>query len=447
MNAPTDNILTYMDQGSFLGLRALGRGPVIQYIWIYENGVDLDGLRRFHRNLQHTLVARLIERSPLPFGRPRWVSYSGPPNLDIAVTLRGREEVWDWVDERSFVAIDPELGPPWHLGVQPLVGGGAAVALAISHTTGDAVAGVQAIADAVNGVHRDFGFPPAGKRSRGQALREDLAVAARSAMKIPAAITAGVRVAREQPDDLSTSARAASPASSGGTGQRMVVPRVYGCVRADVWDDRARALGGTRNVLFAGLSARLGYRLGRPDDDGRIVLAVPVSERTDGDTRANPLNSITVLADPSQVTEDLTELRSALKQALVQLAETGNALLAPQALIPFTPKIVVRRLENLVLKVGKPVGCTNLGDLPAEANRPDGTDADFFGTRGGEAGVTAATLERLGGHLLVSAASLRGKVWFSVASWEPGRSNTKAALAEVVGAALDDFCLPATLEC
>ncbi|OYN76046.1 hypothetical protein [Mycolicibacterium sphagni] len=448
MSTPIDNTLAYMDQGSFLGLRALGRGPVIQYIWIYENGVDLEGLRRFQRNLQHTLLARLIERSPLPFGRHRWVSYDGPADLDIAVALRSRDDVWDWVDQKSFVAIDPELGPPWHLGVQPLIGGGAAVSLAVSHTTGDAVAGMLAIADAVNSTRRNYGFPPPGARSRGQAVRQDLVVTARSALKIPAAIAGGMRLARDQQDDLSTSARSASPASSpaaGGT--RLVVPRVYGYVEAQDWDERARALGGTRNVLFAGFSARLGYRLGRADDEGRIALSIPVSERTDDDIRANPLNSITVLANPDEATGDLAGLRAALKQALVELAESGNALLAPLALIPFTPKMAVRRLENLVLKVGKPVGCTNIGEMPPEVNRPDGTDADFFGTRGGEAGVTAATLERLGGHLLVSAASLRDKVWFSVASWEPGGSNTKAALAGVVRAVLDDFDLSATIEC
>ncbi len=448
MGIPFDNTLAYMDQGSFLGLRALGRGPVIQYIWIYEEGVDFDGLRRFHRNLQHTLIARLIERSPFPFGRHRWVSCNLPADLDVAVTQRRRDEVWDWVDERSFLAIDPEVGPPWHLGVQPLIGGGAAVSLALSHSTGDAVAGMQAIVDAVTGTRRDFGFPPARARSRGQALRQDAVVTARSAAQIPAALAAAVRVGRQQSDDLSASARAVPAASSPAERARpLVVPRVYGWVDSTEWDERARALGGTPNVLFAGFSVRLGYRLGRVGDDGRATLSVPVSERTDGDTRANPLNSITLHADPSQVVGDLSQLRSAMKRALVELGTDGNALLAPLALIPFTPKIVVRRLENLILKVGKPIGCSNIGDMPAEANRPDGTDADFFGIRGGEAGVTAQTLERLGGHLLVSGASLHNRVWFSVASWEPGESNSKAALADVVSAALADFGLASTLEC
>ncbi|MGJ6126752.1 hypothetical protein QN239_29655 [Mycolicibacterium sp. Y3] len=436
-----------MDQASFLALRALGRGPVIQYVWIYEHGVDLNGLRRFHRNLHHTLLGRLIERSPLPFGRHRWVSYAPETaSLDIAVAERSRAEVWDWVDERSFVPVDPEFGPPWHLGVQPLTGGGAAVCLAISHTTADAVAGIRSIVSSVQGVRGDFGFPSAAARGRWRALREDIGVTVRSVREIPAAVTAGARLAREQQEELSASVKAALPAQEASRGGPVVVPRVYGAIDARVWDDRATSLGATRNVLVAALATRIGDRLGRTDQHGRVLLSIPVSERTEGDTRANPLNAITVHADPSQVCEDLTDLRAAMKAALVELGESRETILAPLAMLPFTPRAVARRLENLVLKVGKPVGCSNVGEVPDAANRPDGTDADFFGIRGGEAGVTAATLERLGGHLLVSVVSLRGKIWFSVASWESHALNTKDALLTLVRAALDDLDLTAVLE-
>ena len=57
---PVDNTLAYIDQGSFLALRALGRGPLIQFTWIYDRAVDLDGLRRFHANLGFGLLGRRI---------------------------------------------------------------------------------------------------------------------------------------------------------------------------------------------------------------------------------------------------------------------------------------------------------------------------------------------------------------------------------------------------
>jgi diacylglycerol O-acyltransferase / wax synthase len=440
------NTLAYLDQGSFVGLRALGRGPVVQYVWIYERDVDLDGLRRFHRNLGHTLLGRLIERSPLPFGRHRWVSDDGPTDLDVSVALRRRDQVWDWVDERALLAVDPELGPAWHLGVQPFADGGAAVSLVVSHTTADATAGFLSIVDAVTGVQRDFGFPPAGSRSIGRALREDIAVSARSAREIPAAVAESVRVAREQKNDVTSVARAAPPMRGPASAQPVVISRVYGSVDIPQWDERAGALGGTRNVLFAALAARIGCRLGRIDQDGRVTLSIPVSERVEGDTRANPLNSITVEVDPDRLADDLTGLRAAMKAELVALGQRRDTALAPTALVPFGPQVLARRLENFILKVGKPVGCSNVGEVPEAANRPDGTDADFFWMRGGEAGHTTASLQRLGGHLLVSAAVLRGKLWFAVASWEAEGANTRAAIAEVVLGALGDLGLSGRLE-
>ena len=65
------------------GPRALGRGPLAQYGWIYEHPVDLDAVRRFHHNLGHGLLGRRVERSPLPFARDRWVTWRGPADIDL----------------------------------------------------------------------------------------------------------------------------------------------------------------------------------------------------------------------------------------------------------------------------------------------------------------------------------------------------------------------------
>lgn len=441
MNSTTGNTLAYIDQASFLALRALGRGPVVQYVWIYDRDVDFDALHRFHANLHHTLIGRLIERSPLPFGRHRWVTAPASDRLDIAASEVHRDEMWDWVEQRTFIPVDPELGPPWHLGVQPLIGGGAAVCLVVSHTTADASAGIQSIVAAVDGAGADGSFPPAAERRRLRALREDLSVTVRSAREVPAAIAAGIRTAREQSEDLSASAKAALPARSDSDGGPVVVPRIYGVVDARLWDDCAMSRGGTRNVLFMALATRIGFRLGRVDAEGKVLLSIPVSERTEGDTRANPLNAIAVHADPDEVCGELAPLRTTIKQALVDLDDSRESLLAALAMTPFVPRALARRLENLVLQVGKPVGCSNIGEVPGAANRPDGTDADFFWVRGGEPGLTAAALGRLGGHLLVSAVTVGGKVAVCVASWESPSQNSKNELRDAVRAALADFGL------
>jgi hypothetical protein len=98
-----DSTLDYLDQGSFLGLRALRRGPVIQYVWIYERSVDMDGLRRFQRNLSGGLLGRVLERSVVPLGRHHWVQWGDAHGIDISAVERRRDELWDYVEERGNV--------------------------------------------------------------------------------------------------------------------------------------------------------------------------------------------------------------------------------------------------------------------------------------------------------------------------------------------------------
>ena len=55
----------------------------------------------------------------------------------------------------------------------------------------------------------------------------------------------------------------------------------------DDWDARAKALGGTSNTLAAGLTAKLGERMGRRRaGDGAVTVQLLMSERTERDTRA-----------------------------------------------------------------------------------------------------------------------------------------------------------------
>ena len=137
VDKPGDNRLAHVDQASFLALRAV-HGALIQVTWIYDRAVNVDGLRRFHRNLECGLLGRRIERSPLPFARDRWVLPPASEDIDIAATPRRRADVSAWVDERARLPIDPEWGPGWHLGVLPIEDGGAAVSLVVSHTVVDA---------------------------------------------------------------------------------------------------------------------------------------------------------------------------------------------------------------------------------------------------------------------------------------------------------------------
>lgn len=442
-----DNTLDYMDQASFLGLRALGRGPQIQFTWIYDHPVDLDSLQRFQRNLGHGLLGRRVERSPLPFGRHRWVVYPGPAELEIAATARGRDEIPEWIDEQIQIRLDPEAGPPWRLAVQPLTGGGAAVTLVVSHTICDGLGICLAIAEAAKGVTHDFGYPQPGSRSRKQARREDLRAFLREIPKFGKAAVAGIRVAAKNNKEQGSpsAATAAVAVRRSGTGP-LRVPMVVAYVNESLWDERAKTLGGSSNSLVAGIGARLGARAGRVDRQGMVKLTIPVSERVEGDTRGNALNVITLTVDPVTVTDSLAELRAGMKRELVALGDSRNDLLAPLPLTPLIPARIAARLEGLALGAGAPIGSSNGGQYDPYVNRPDGTDADFIFARQIDSGITADVLDGLGGLLFVASGTVHGQVYLTVTAWKAGHENSRQQLEDDVRNTLDEFGLSAIVE-
>jgi len=444
-HAAGDNTLDYMDQASFLGLRALGRGPQIQFTWIYDHPVDLDGLRRFHDNLGRGLLGRRIERSPLPFGRHRWVASPGPA-MEVAAGERPRDEVMNWIDDQIAIPLDPENGPAWRMAVQPLTGGGAAVTLVVSHTTCDGLGIVLAIADAAKGVTHDFGYPPPHSRPRGRALREDLRGFTREIPKIGKAIVAGARLASKNKDQAARPGKKANlPARRSTTGP-LRVPMVVAYVDEGLWNERSKSLGGSSNSLVAGIAARLGALTGRVDAQGRAKLTIPVSERVEGDSRGNALNVITLDVDPAAVTGSLSDLRAGMKRELTALADSHNELLAPLPLTPLIPARVAGRLEALALGAGAPIGSSNGGQYDPWANRPDGTDADFIFARQIDSGITADVLDRLGGLLFVASGTVHGKVYLTITAWKAGGENSRDQLESDVRTALGEFGLSGIVE-
>ena len=435
-----DNTLAYIDQASFLGLRALGRGPLGQFIWIYDGPVDIDGLRRFQRNLGTGMLGRLIERSPLPFGRHRWVRAPAVGDIGVAAGSRDRADVSAWAQDCAGAVIDPERGPGWHLAVQPLTDGGTAVSLVVSHSVADGLGMLGAITDAVNGRVSEVRYPDPGSRARGAALRRDTAELIRTTPAMARALSAPARPARRDP-----AAAPAAPPKAPRRGRAVVadVPAAAAFVDIEDWDLCAKNLGGTSNSLFAAIAARLGAAQGRLDPAGLVQLSFPVDERVPGDTRANALTSVLVPVDPGPVTVDLTPVRGALRHALTQRGQTANELLAPLPLTPLTPRRLARRLEGMALGSGLPVGCSNLGDIDAAVNRPDGTDATFFLARLIEPGLTVGELARMGGRLHLASGRIGGRVFLAAQAYRPGAPNTVAALRAQLDQTLSEFGLTA----
>lgn len=443
-----DDQLAVADYSLFAQHHAIGRNLVIQCVWIYEHAINFDGLRRFQRNLGYGLLGRRIERSPLPFARPRWVLDRGPSDIDIAESARPREKLSDWADERSQVSIDPEGGPGWHLGVLPLTGGASAVSLVLSHYLVDGLGLAVTVADAVLGNTRDLGYSPPCSRSRRRALLQDARQTARDAPQVARALVAAAKLARHS--QLGTSQRPASrPAALGGDGDDIVVvPTITLHIDRDEWDTRAGALGGTSNTLVAGFAAKLGERLGRRrEGDGAVTLQLPISERAEGDTRANAMSFATVRVDPTEVTTDLRDVRTAIKQALKTLRETPNESLQVLWLASLTPERAWKRLSDAMsADPDLPVFCSNLGEFPPVVCQLDGTESELVMTRVTAQHEKRQWLERTGGQMTLQSWRIRNKVRVSVGAYQPGVENTKPALRELAAQTLAEFGLSGEID-
>lgn len=434
-----DNQLAYIDQGSFLSMRAHGHEPVQQLVWVYDHDINVDRLREIHRNLGDTLLGRRIERSPLPFGRHRWVADARQGDLEVT-PARPRSELMSWIDERATMRIDPEHGPAWRMAVVPFTDGGGAVTLVVSHSVADVGGILFSLFSALAGMKPELGYPAPGSRTRRQALREDLRALRQSAPEIRSAVKAAVKVIREGQGE---GTRAARPAVQRDT-TSAIRPSVFAIVPSDEWDAAAKAIGGNSGSLVAGFAVRLGSIMGQARSDGSVTLNFPVSDRGEGDTRANALTGMSVSADPDEVVTNLAKLRADMKAGLKEVAATSGDALAPLPLVPLTPKRVVRRLEWLVLGDGPVVGCTNMGDVPEVLIQIDGTTAEFVLARGVEWPIGRAELDRIGNWLLVGSARVEGKLLLFITAWKVGSSNSREYFTDLVRQALADFGLSAT---
>ncbi|WP_458315747.1 hypothetical protein [Mycolicibacterium brisbanense] len=444
-DALPEHRLALWDEAAVRTMRATGRVQVMQCTWVYDHPIDFDGLRRFHQNFGGGLFGRRIERSPLPFGRYRWVSALGPQApLDVAEP-RPRAQIGDWLDERTQLPIDPENGPGWHLGVLPVTDGSTAVTVVASHCLGDGVGGVMVIADAIAGRRPDLGYLPPHSRSRWRAIVRDIGETASSMPEVARTIADAVKQLRGQ--NHGEAAPAAAKAAVPDGDKPIVPPMISVFVDLADWNTRAQAVCGNSYSMLAGFAARLGERMGRCGADGNVTLLIAVNDRTDGDTRANAMSLATARIDPLTVTTDQARARGVIRQAFTTMRDTPDETLKLLPLTPLVPKRLLKRVADGFLASGDlPVSCSNLGDLPAEVTRVDGTAAEYIVFRGVDQGITRQELADADGQLVLVSARVAGKVSIGITGYQVGEHNSKARLAELAAKTLAEFDLTAEID-
>lgn len=438
----SEHRLEFLDQTALELHRVTGRGQLMQCVWIYDHPVNEEGLQRFHHNLYESLGGRLIERSPLPFGRPRWVRPVGPPPpIQRAEKSRPRSEVMDWADELGSLPIDPEDGPGWQLGVLPLDGGSTAVSIVASHVIGDGAGALMAVFEAVTGNIRDTGYEPRGARPPARAVLADLSRAVRDLPLSARTVVKAVKMLRDKRKEF---ARARAAQAHTSEGEYVIVPSAAFQVDVADWDARAAALGGNSYSLLAGFAARLSEHIGRHRADGDVSLLIAINTRESlDDDRALAMAFASANVDPTKVTIDLTESRAAVREARQKAKVDVDPTRELLPLIPWLPKKAVKGIVDLMFSYSEdlPVSCSNLGDLPADLARVDGTLAESVFIRALDTNVTIGELQRSHGQLVVVSGRINGKISVSIEAYQLDAQNSRERLCAIVSTTLAEFGL------
>lgn len=433
------DLLAYIDQATYLSWRATGRAQLAQYVWLYRGSVDMSGLQRFADNLRFGFAGRLIEPSPVPFGRHRWVTANGPaPSIHVAESL-SPSELGRWIDDRSQVPVDPVHGPGWHLGVLPMTDGTTAVSLVLSHCLMDGGAALQTAFDAATGVRRTSDYRLPQSRKRLASFVSDLRQVVRDLPELSRTVVIACKFAHAHRREISSSRAGRRPPPTGSDGA-VVMPAVSAIVDAGDWDMLAEELGGTAYSLLAGFAAVLGGRLGRVEPtDGTVTLLIAMSDRRGPeDRRANAMQIASATVDPASAPTDLRPAREQIRAALQGLRDGADDKHALLPITPFVPGRAVRRTATVVFG-DLPVSCSNLGDVKSEVARPDGTEAHYVMFRPVDQGVTRHALEAAGGQLVVAAGRIAGSMSIGVVGYQVGAPNDREWLTDNVIAALEEF--------
>lgn len=436
-----ENVLDLLDQSTFDLDRMIDITTLLQCVWVYDGRVDIDGLRRFHGHLQRGPLSRAIERSSLRFGRHRWISCDGVPELEIA-SARPREQFESWLVEQVNIPLDCERGPGWHLALLPFTQGGAGLSLVIPHCLTDGMGLCMALGGAACGRDDPMSWPAAASRRRWQALRKDTRQAARDIPAIGRGVAAALRIAR----DSRRSPQPATPLSTWpeGVDEPITLPTSTVFIDVREWDARAQALGGTSNTLLVGIAARLAQEVERVAVDGSVFVGMPVDKRITGDTRANAYDNVGVTVDPAPASTDLREMRAAVKQALIRHSEVRDDPRAAMACVPLLGLVPKRFLRRSGGSAAIGINASNLGVIDPAVCQPDGTNADYFAMRLLYKNMTRARVHRAGGLQWFVSGRTNRYVFISATAYQPGRSNSAEVLRQNLSRVLGEFSLIGT---
>lgn len=445
--------LALLDQLAFELFRATGRRQLMQCIWIYDRDVNLPAISQTYKRLADLAFNRLIEPSPLPLGRPRWVK----PDVELAPlcvpdTTLPRSQLISWANRAANEPNDPVHGPAWGMAIQRFDDGSTAVSLVASHLVIDGMGSVKAIAAATNGAN----VPNFYSKKRARSWLEGCASDAWQILAdTPRTMVALANIAIATRKGAAPIKKSVNKPTNNATVLKpdcVQLPTAAVTISAPAWEACAKRLKGQDNTLLLAVVARLAYHMGRCHySDGTVSLLIPIDTRQGlTDERALAIEFQTIRIEPKGLERGLGSLNAPFKELLRAAKKKQEAPLA--SLLPaitWLPSRFSATLVNNLFAYGDklPVSCSNLGRLPLEFGRIDGTPCNCILTRAVDVNVSRSDLERSHGHMVVVASRYDETISLCVEALQLSpKQTTTDDLRMMIERTLIEFGLDAAIE-
>lgn len=445
--------LAWLDQLAYELFRVTGRSQLMQCLWLHDREVNLAALARTHERLAALAFNRLIEPSPLPWGRPRWVKPAGtpiPPEQSSDPLPRSR--LLEWANQHARAPIDPVIGPAGRMAIQRFDDGSTAVSIVVSHLLLDGMGALRVIEAAVNGTGVPSPYLPKGARGLLSGYVSDSWQILADAPRTVAAL-ARIAHANWHRPAAPIQRRAVTAAEAGHDPSTIVeLPAVAVTVESRVWFACEQRLGGGLNTLLPGFVASLASHLGRRRfSDGAISLLVPINRRRGlDDERALAIEFHMMNLAPAGLTTNLRPVNASLKTLLRGARENQTDVLASfLPAIAWMPRTAAKTLVNRLFNYAGelPATCSDLGMLPDGLARIDGAPCRHVLTRAVDVNVTRQDLERSHGHLVVVGSRYDKTVSLCIEACQMGPTPTTTdELRLVTSRTLADFGLDAIID-
>jgi diacylglycerol O-acyltransferase len=162
------------------------------------------------------------------------------------------------------------------------------------------------------------------------------------------------------------------------------------------------------------------------------------NERAAGHTRANAFSDVYITVDPALATTDLREIRDAVKQALTGPQDLRDEVSAIRSLGLLLPKRLVRVVDSATIVISSNIGVTNPAATRLDRRTPTASP------RGLSTWCGQSVDSPFRRSAAVFSGTAPGQVFVSVTAYQPGHTNSNAALRQDLSNALNDSSLTGT---